>query len=292
MNNQETPVGKPFSHVYIEKGEPQRDSERFRKRLGKYCGSRLSDYKSQIGKKIEIELGVDIPHGVYGYKLEDFFINSKLRDVLDSITFIWTALNLPLASGLIDVEAQKYATYWLEFVQRVFEEENLGYRVDERGGVHYFVDEEFERNRLSVLSCLAGSRYTAVATAFEDSHQKLDSEPPDTKASVRSIFEAVEILYKLLIDAPEKDRLNSSGVRNKLKPMFQKIYEKDETARIAAEHLTEGLCDWIDALHMYRHGQKVEEPSNPPMELAIEIVSSGATYLRWLVEIDKFIHKL
>jgi hypothetical protein len=283
MNNQETPIGKRFSHVYIEKGKPQKDSERFRRRLSAYYNENLEKYYGlSIVKEIEKELGVDVPFNVAGYSVGDFFEKSELRDVLDLIKIIWDILN---------VRGRLYAPGWLEFVQRVFEEENLGYRVDERGGVHYFVDEEFERNRIFALSCLTGSRYTAVAKAFEDSHQKLDSQPPDTKASVRSIFEAVEILYKLLTDAQERDRLNSSGVRNKLKSMIQKIYEKDETARKVAEHLMEGFCDWIEALHMYRHGQKVEEPSNPPMELAIEILSSGATYLRWLVEIDKFIHK-
>jgi len=42
---------------------------------------------------------------------------------------------------------------------------------------------------------------------------------------------------------------------------------------------------------MYRHGQKVEKPSKPPMGLTILVLSSGAAYLRWLVEIDKCVQR-
>lgn len=280
MSNKETPIGKRFSHVYIDRGEPQKDSERFRKRLGGYIDQHFHDYRKEISRTIKRELGVDVPTPFTGYyDVANFMIKSALRDVLDSITVIWNILD------------EGDASEWLVFVQRVFEEENLGYRVDEQGGVHYFIDEEFERNRVSALSCLTKPRYAAVEASFEDSHSKLDSKPSDTKGSVRSIFEAVEILYKLLIDSKEKDRLNSSGVRSNLKPIVGKLYGNDKTALTAAEHLLDGLCDWIDALHMYRHGQKVEEPSNPPMGLAIQMLSSGATYLRWLAEIDKCVQR-
>lgn len=279
MDNEDTPVGKRFSHLYMERGEPQKDSKRFRKRLSAYFNEHLdASFNSSVVKAIEQELGVDVPVLGVGYRsFELFFDKSELRDVLDSITVISNVLNYSI----------HYFPGWAKFVQRVFKEENLGYRLDGKGGVHYFVDEEFERNRFFALSCLTDSRYAAVATAFEDSYQKLDSNPADTKGSARSIFEAVEILYKLIINAEKKDRLNSFGIQKNLKPFIQKIYEHDITAATAANHLLDGLCDWIDALHMYRHGQKVEEPASPPMELTIEMLSLGATFLRWLVEIDK-----
>lgn len=154
------------------------------------------------------------------------------------------------------------------------------------------MDEEFEKSRVATLSCLSDARYKAVSAAFEQSYHSLDSEPPSTKEAVRSNFEALEILYKLIIDAKEKERLNSAGVNSNLKRIVAEMYAKDNTAKTAGEHLLDGFCDWINALHMYRHGQKVKEPIDPPMELAINLISSGAGYLRILVEMDKFKHRL
>ncbi len=44
--------------------------------------------------------------------------------------------------------------------------------------------------------------------------------------------------------------------------------------------------DWVDAAHFYRHEEGAEEVAQPPLQLAIYIVSSGTTHLRWLAELD------
>lgn len=283
MPKDDIPIGQRFSHIYSDKGAPQKDSRRFRKRLGVFFYERFADDAHKVGTCIARELGVDVPvHGIGAYNIATFLTEADLRDVLDSITLIFKTLkeSTPIL-----------APSWLSFVERVFKEENLGYSIDQQCGVHYFIDEEFEKNRLSALSCLTDTRYSAVVTSFDDSHNKLDSQPPDTKGAVRSIFEALEILYKLIVDAEDKTRLNSHGVNNNLKPMMQKLYKGDNIAWKSAEYLLSGLCDWIDAAHMYRHGQKVEEPKSPPIGLAIQMISSGAAYLRWLVELDRITQK-
>lgn len=48
-----------------------------------------------------------------------------------------------------------------------------------------------------------------------------------------------------------------------------------------------GSPEWVDGMHNYRHGQDVPDPVAPPMDLAVYIFSSGTSFLRWLVEIDK-----
>jgi len=284
MNTDDLPVGQSFSHLYLERGAPQKDSERFRKRLGAFVNEEIKwEQENAIARYLTRELGVDIPvRGMGFYDIPAFLNEAQLPDVLDSITLIWIFLNRI---------SPTIAPSWMNLVERVFKEENLGYKLDPKCGVHYFVDEDFEKNRLSSLSCLTNLRYAAVATAFEDSYNKLDLQPADTKGSVQSIFEALEILYKLIVHAEEKTRLNSHGVIKNLKPMVQILYGDDKTACIAAEHLLDGFCDLIEALHIYRHGQKVEEPIDPPIEMAIQIISSGATYLRWLVEFDKITQK-
>ena len=43
----------------------------------------------------------------------------------------------------------------------------------------------------------------------------------------------------------------------------------------------------LDSIHNFRHGQDVQEPKDPPIEFTVYILSSGASFLRWLVEIDR-----
>jgi len=44
--------------------------------------------------------------------------------------------------------------------------------------------------------------------------------------------------------------------------------------------------DWIEAAHFYRHEPGMEEPAQPPLELAIELVSVGAAFIRRLAGLD------
>ena len=60
----------------------------------------------------------------------------ELRDVLDLVTIAFRQLR-----------AANYSSEnWLRNIQRIFQEENVAYRVDALGGVHFYVDEEFARN--------------------------------------------------------------------------------------------------------------------------------------------------
>ncbi len=160
----------------------------------------------------------------------------------------------------------------------------MGYRLDDKCGVHYLIDEEFERNKISAIRILQDPQYSPVLAAFEDAHRHLDSIPPDTKAAVRSLFESTEILTKRMVTTP---RLTNKVVKTKLKEIALKIYSADQTAQKVVNHLFNGFAEWVDGMHNYRHGQDDPEPVAPPMDLAVYIFSSGTSFLRWLVEIDK-----
>jgi hypothetical protein len=54
----------------------------------------------------------------------------------------------------------------------------------------------------------------------------------------------------------------------------------------AASKLLSAFKDWIDAAHFYRHEAGREEPIQPPLTLRVQMVSVGATFLRWLAELD------
>ena len=281
MPGDDVPVGRRFSHVYLGRGEPTQDSVRFRRRLIAfiYQYKALNLARGRIAEVIHRELGVDIPSRLnHGSDFRDFFDHAEIRDVLDSITVIWTEL---YSMGLSTA-----ADEWRDFVQRAINEENLGYRLDEKSGVHYLVDEEFERNRLATVQHLDNPRYGAVRAEFESAYEKLSQVPPDTKEAIRAVFEAMEILTKLMIGSNKVTRLGSAAVEKYLKPMLKSAYTDDEVALKAANQFLSGLSDWINAAHVYRHGQEVEEPAEPPVDLAVAMVSSGTAYLRWLVRLD------
>ena len=162
-------------------------------------------------------------------------------------------------------------------------EENMAYSLDEKCGVHFFVDEEFERNRITALACLASERFAGVRAAFEQSHSYLDAQPSDTKAAVRSAFEALEILARLM--DTESKNLNKWMVENKLKPLAL-AQAVDATESTVLGKLLDGLAISVDGLHNYRHGQGSEQPVAPSLSVAVYVVSSVAAAMRLLVAVD------
>jgi len=265
--------GKRFSQVYLEKGVPVADSNRLRNRLGAFYSETLRDYDGRIVRLIHRETGAKVPFIVSSYHVRRFFEQCDVRDLLDSITLIFQLLR--------DSSEGRLAQQWHEFVARAFREENVGYRLDDEGRVHFAVDEEFERTRSALLAGL--SSQPAVQEAFQKAYSLLDVDTPDTAGAVRSVFESLEILYKHIIKAEGKERLNTGGVQKKLKPILQQVFRDNGIACQACEHMMDSLCDWIDAGHMYRHGQKVETPLPPPIELAVLFISQGAGFIRFLL---------
>ena len=273
----ELPVGQLFSHVYLSGGTLLRDKETFRRRLGNYCRTHFNDENESLGEYLRIETGLVIHNSqdTY-YYFEDFLAdtNTEIRYVLDVITLIW--------EFYADTEPRA-AKNWHDFVARTLKEESMGYQLDERCGVHFFIDEAFERNRQSIIPALGKTRYAGVLTAYEGAYSALDIEPQNTKQAVRLIFEAVEILGKLM--QPKASRLDKQ-VAEAIRDQAKASYIGDNTACRVTDKMFASFVDWIDGLHFYRHGQGTEEPVEPPLELAIFAISSGTNYLRWLVQVD------
>jgi hypothetical protein len=237
-----------------------------------------------IKKIIEMETGAKVPFGYDSYRIDSFIEKSETRDVLDAITIIYRVL---IGSGV--PRQVKRAEDWRSFVSRVLREENFGYKLDSKCGVHYFVDEEFERNRFSTLSILDDPKYNATKAAYEDAYRYMDSNPMDTKAAVRSMFESIEILVRQMV---ETNNLNKWVVENSLKEKCLSLYGEDETALKVTSGLFDGFASWVDALHNYRHGQASDEPVAPSEGVAIYVLSSGSAFLRWLAEINSQLNKL
>ncbi len=177
------------------------------------------------------------------------------------------------------------AEEWRRFVARLFKEEDIGWEVDEKCGIHYFVDEEFQVNKLVTLTGLQNERYKNVRSYYESAFNSLDNHQDikSKSSAVKSIFSAAESLVKLMVDTQQ---LNKRTVENDLKDKVLSVYSEDETATAAINKAIGGFADWVDAIHNYRHGQGEEKVVDPPLDFTIYVLNSGAAFIRWLIEID------
>lgn len=80
--------------------------------------------------------------------------------------------------------------------------------------------------------------------------------------------------------------LNKWVAENSLKQLAIETFKDDATALKVIDSIFDGFGKWIDGIHNYRHGQGLPEPVAPSVGFAVFVLSSGASYLRWLVEID------
>jgi hypothetical protein len=269
-----TNIGKRFSHVYLERGDAVGDSPRMRMRLQATIIDLPRGVRDNLSSAIERELGVQF------HSWRVFFDNAAMRDVLDFVTVVVPILRSAERSFM----ASGFANTWLAEIKRIFLEENLHYTFDERGGAHFSYDKEFTQNNAATIKALQPARYSNFLDAFSQSLAALAKAPPDGKAAIRATFAALEGLLCLMF--PDIRRL-SSGVAGRLDPLIIDAYPGNRRAQEAAGDLISALRGWIDAAHHYRHEEGTkDEVAQPPLTLAVYLVSSGAAHLRWVAELD------
>lgn len=260
--------GRRFSHNYLARGEPTQDSARARYRvLRVFTGQ---GYDTSIGAAaVERELGIKVPYGYSGRDWERFITCCELRDFLDLITVVAEHVSNALGE-------------WIKPVRTIFFEENLRYEVDSLGGVHFAIDGEFIHNQECSLAALEPARYDAARSHFQAGQRALDQTPPATREAIRQTFEAAETVFRLMF--PDVSRLGAAEVTKKLLPVLRERLHGTECD--AAGRLGEAFKEWVNGAHPYRHGQAVEAPDNPSVETAVLSVSLGASFIRWLAELD------
>lgn len=253
------------------------------RRLGTLVGSQ---YLGRIRDVLQRELGITLDSGLndYANRWPEAVAKMELRDCLDLITIRFQNLTHEYYNS-DGSEKRKMKSHFLTEARRIFREEQVGYTIDDQGGVHFLVDSAFEISRVSVISGLGKERYTTARSLFEAAMAYLDSSPPDPKAAVRNTFFAVEGLFRLMY--PTAHQLSSGEVLKHLKPTVDATYKDQKPAIYVAQKQVASLREWIDAAHFYRHEPGTEEPAQPPIEIAIELVSQGAAWLRWLATMDK-----
>lgn len=260
-----------FSQLYCDKGDIRADSERMRVRLlSKFESFRIEEY--ELVKLIELECGITIESDYHGnYFLEDFFSECELRDFLDTLTFIFFLLK----------HKPQQAESWVKFTNKVFREEHVKYQMDENGVVHLFIDESFEKTRLSTIESLDKAELKTAKENYERIFHYLDEEPSNTRGAVRSAFDAVESAAKELTSGSQ---LNKSLITERLKPLIlDPIQCSNET--LVIEKLINSFIEWVNACHFYRHAQAETKSSPPSLETTILIITQGSGFLRLLCTI-------
>jgi hypothetical protein len=265
--------GTRFSQNYLARGEPTSDSIRMRRRVCALFGA-LGLQTWDTSKLVTLALGVKVQNFNTATGWEQFFDSCELRDLLDLVTVIYRNF---------DYLPQKSET-WINGVRMIFREENVRYRVDDAAAVHFAVDGEFEHNQASAISALQLPRYGAALAHFEAGQRALDPVPPQTRDAIRQTFECVETLFKLMF--PTNAKLGPSEAQKALQPLLQERLAGSEL--YASLRNLEAFKAWIVGAHQYRHGQAVEQPDNPGVATAVLSVSLGASFARWLAELDAF----
>jgi len=270
-----------YSQIYLEKQTRLTDSPKMRKRITSYYKKLSVDYYShQISALIETKVGIDVPLKCIDYLnvpfIENLLEKTEIKDFLDILSIIAFAIDAQR-------DSEKLKS-WIDAIEEVFREEGMAYTIDETGLVKPYVDEEFSQNYHASLSALENSRYDNARTVFENAHKNLRADRPDTRVAVKDIFESIEIVAKLLDS--KITALGQNEVDKNLWKVCESIFD-DQHEKNFIKSMLSSLAKWVTAHHPYRHGQGKEEYAPLSLESAILSLSTGSSFLRFLIYVDQ-----
>ena len=265
----ERPEGLPFSKLYARPTKPVSDSKRARTRL-KAAFKRFNVDEDKLAQELAFHCGISVEIGYDSYLFSRFIDNASIPDLLDFVTLCSKCLK----------SYSPPAHQWIAFVENVFREEGLPYTVDQKGGVHHYVDEEFRQSINLVLQGLDQGRWSAALASFKEGLTALDKGPSDNLQAVRRVFDACENVFKQQFGT---SRLGKTEVTKSLIP---KLQSKLSGANLNASKLyAASFGEWANALHNFRHADGEPVPLSPDDQLTIALFTAGAGYLRWLVSL-------
>lgn len=285
-------IGKRFSHVYLVRGEPEKDSKKARFRLAKLAErscppakhdryGKSFDYNKQAQERIENELGIQFgtrsTAGTLIRSWEWYFNKVSVMEMLDTITVVAASLH---NEYMKDDRRGRF----LDEARRILKEENLAYEIDEIGGIHPLVDATFSAAMESAISGMGNPRYAASAECINRIDGYLLQNPQDFIGAIRAVFGACENTFKLMYEVP---RLDAKTAGERIGGDQQRLYKEHPTLQAASAKTLEAFKQWVNAAHFYRHEQGVEEPNQPAAEVAILLVSQGLSFVRWLTVLDR-----
>jgi len=275
-------LGQRFSLNYLCEETLLRDSKRMRQRLAVLYEKMLpqkqhgTDHSVNLGKILEGELGIDVVSSgnLRQYVVwKSFLLNADQRDVLDSITLV--------ASYIGRAFTTREMAAFLSESKRILEEEQVGFLLDDKGGIHPRVDLEFERSRRTLIRGLEGDQFNAARGHIDAVEHAILATPIDGRQAIRSVFDLAE---NIILQCFKKEtNLNTRLIDNQLKPQIQSLLNSSDGEKSTAGKQIEGFKIWVNSAHYYRHEDGKHELIQPSEEMTIHMVSVGFSYVRWLV---------
>jgi hypothetical protein len=269
--------GERFTLLYLRPPERAQDSGRVRQRVAALIRDRIfTEHAERLAPFISREIGASLPgEGKYSSQWSEFIRECRTPDFLDAITVIYRYLFWHAG--------EEMAQWWRDAARQIFAEENLAYTIDDAGGVHPAIDQEFHRNIVSAIGALQSPRYQTIVPLIESALAYLRAEPANYKHAWRAMLSAVEGMFELSFPYV---RLSVDEIERRLSPLISQTYP-DPAAQGAAQAMVNGFKTWVEASHIYRHQPGAEEVPQPPADIAILAISTGASLLRWLASIDE-----
>jgi hypothetical protein len=270
--------GERFTQLYLRPPERAQDSGRVRHRVAALFRDRIfTDHAERLAPFISREIGVSLPgEGKYSSQWSEFIRECRTPDFLDTITVIYRYLFWHAS--------EEMSQWWRDAVRQIFSEENLAYTIDDAGSVHPVIDQELQRNIVSVIGALQSPRYQNVGQLIESALAHLAAQPPNYKHAWRAMLSAVEALFDLSFPYI---RLSVDEIERRLLPAVLEAYEGDPAAQEGARAMVNGFKSWVEASHIYRHQPGAVEGPQPPRDIAILAISHGASLVRWLAGLDE-----
>jgi hypothetical protein len=270
--------GERFSRLYVQARELTQDSDRARYRIAALFREAIfKDHAEPLAAYISREVGVPIRGGSgYSSYWNRFICECRTVDFLDTITLVYRYLFWHVS--------EEVARWWLDTVRQIFAEEHLAYQIDDVGGAHPAVDQEFQRNLVSAVAALKSDRYQNIRELIGAASTHLTADAPNYKQAWRAMLSAVEELFGLMFPY---GRLTANDIEPHLLPVLQGVYGPDPTTQKAAQAMMIGFQEWADASVMYRHQPGAAECPQPPADITILAISYGASLLRWLANLDE-----
>ena len=218
--------------------------------------------------------------GVDGYFInwENFLGNLELSDFLDVVTAVirFSPEKRQNINGSLTV------TSLLKFTRRVFSEQNLAYRIDERGGCHPFIDAAFSIQTESLIRSLSAKDLNQANLHISQAEKSLLSGSLDGRQAIRSTFDAAENLAKLIVNGAT--HLNKTLINDQIQKFMLSNGGGSRTEINATKKLVSSFAVWVEAGHFYRHASGSVEDDPPSESFAIAFVSQGFSFVRWIAD--------
>ncbi|MFY0619117.1 hypothetical protein [Shimia sp.] len=265
-----------FATLYAAPDELIAESDDLRHRLVA-C---MYKYVGEIGKymaakdMLDEELALIVFEASKKYSWQDCFKNARIQKVLSapSVIYFFLTLNAGRKAYL--------ANDFRDNINRIFVEESAAYYADDVCVVHPKPDEAHRLIHLRTIKGLSGGDFEAARGHIAKSDECILQDPPDWENSIYQTFKAAENIFKQLTD---DSQLNSAKLDKRFKPILDgKMNEATGRDKRAANRAYNGLKEWVQAAHEYRHDAGDAAVVQPSEELALVLISEGYGFVRWM----------